>query len=90
MHAGPATTYRLLLQDPVVQQQKESKLARIAIRRINRDRLKRSPGEQAERLARSNAVILKQAAKSLMHTGGGGVRRGNLPQAAMHMSGQEV
>ena len=72
MCTGPPTLCRLLMQDPVVQQQKDAKLARIAIRRINRDRMKRSPGEQTERLARSNAVILKQAAKSLMHTGEGG------------------
>lgn len=53
-------------QDPVIQQQKEAKLAKLSIRRLMRERLTRGPDENSAQLARSNAVIIKRAAQSLI------------------------
>ena len=47
------------MQDPVAQHQKLAKMARIAIRTLGRQRLKRSPAQNSELLAKSNAVILR-------------------------------
>lgn len=47
------------LQDPIAQHQKLAKIARIAIRTLGRQRSKRSPAQNSELLAKSNAVILR-------------------------------
>ena len=60
------------MQDPIAQHQKDAKLARMAVRRLNRERLKRSDEENSAALARSNAVILKRAAQSLIRGRDGG------------------
>lgn len=54
------------LEDPVAQHQKLAKMARIAIRTLGRQRMKRSPAQNSELLAKSNAVILRAAAQSLI------------------------
>lgn len=47
------------VQDPVAQHQKLAKLARLAIRRLGTQRLKQTPAQNSEVLAKSNAVILR-------------------------------
>lgn len=47
------------LEDPIAQHQKLAKIARIAIRTLGRQRSKRSPAQNSELLAKSNAVILR-------------------------------
>ena len=64
------------MQDPIAQHQKDAKLARMAVRRLNRERLKRSDEENSAALARSNAVILKRAAQSLIRGRDGGLDDG--------------
>ena len=51
--------YTNTVQDPVAQHQKLAKLARLAIRRLGTQRLKQTPAENSEVLAKSNAVILR-------------------------------
>lgn len=47
------------VQDPVAQHQKLAKLAKLAIRRLGSQRLKQTPAQNSEVLAKSNAVILR-------------------------------
>ena len=71
------------MQDPIAQHQKDAKLARMAVRRLNRERLKRSDEENSAALARSNAVILKRAAQSLIRGRDGGSDTSGRRQASL-------
>lgn len=64
------------LEDPFAQHQKLAKMARIAIRTLGRQRMKRSPAQNSELLAKSNAVILRAAAQSLIRGKDGDVSLG--------------
>ncbi|KAK9816417.1 hypothetical protein WJX72_000026 [[Myrmecia] bisecta] len=57
-------------QDPGSQQQKEATLAKLAVRRLMRQA--RTPGQLSRQLATSNAVVMQQAALSLIRAAGPG------------------
>ena len=61
------------MQDPEAARQKGSRLAQLAIRRHQRQ--VKAP-DRAERLARSNAVVMRRAAQSLIRGQGPEVDRG--------------
>ncbi|PRW45179.1 lactation elevated 1 [Chlorella sorokiniana] len=62
-----SSTWREILRlDPVAQKLRRSKLARIAFRRLMRDMQSRTQQEHSEKLAASNAAIVRHAARALI------------------------
>ncbi|KAL4438249.1 hypothetical protein ABPG77_010610 [Micractinium sp. CCAP 211/92] len=63
---GSSGWQQVLRLDPIAQKLQRSKLAKLAFRRIVRDKLSRSADEQSASLAAANAPILRHAARALI------------------------
>jgi hypothetical protein len=68
--AGPGgaslSEWRQSVRDPIAEKLKRSSLAKMAFRRLARQRLSRSPEQHAAALAASNAEVIRHAARALV------------------------